>query len=77
MWEESLPLRQFRVQVGIEFPDTEPRGEFHGLYVHGVSKSHTELSDFQFENCERKSLCAHKPLGLLCHKPFLWHKKTT
>ena len=31
-------------------------GEFHGLYVHGVSKSQAELSDFHFENCEGKSL---------------------
>ena len=47
-WVRSLfgkiPWRRERLPTPVFWP-----GEFHGLYIHGVAKSQTRLSDFHFQ----------------------------
>ena len=46
-WVQSLgqedPLEKGKATHSVFWP-----GEFHGLYIHGATKSQTQLSDFYF-----------------------------
>ena len=41
LWVRKIPWRRERLPTPVFWP-----GEFHGLYVHGVAKSQTQLRDF-------------------------------
>ena len=42
-WVTKIPWRRERLPTPVFWP-----GEFHGMYVHGVTKSLTQLRDFHF-----------------------------